>query len=214
MIRNLSSSRRALAHRAQRNASFVPRPNVRITHATVSKEHSHLFSEDFLKFVRVIAGEFQPRYAKVINDRKVWQQQNTTSSPNLELRSDLAWIRNDSSWKGPPIVKDLEKRWVEITGPAGDSKMMINALNSGANCYMADLEDSQSPDWFGLTQAHQNLYDATRGNLTYTKKSGEHYSVKKDAESPALIVRARGLHMYEKHIIDESGRPIPAGIFN
>lgn len=96
--------------------------------------------------------------------------------------------------------------------------MMINALNSEANCYMADLEDSQSPDWFGMTQAYQNLHDATRGSLLYQKPNGEKYSVLSGkystTPSPSLIVRARGVHMYEEHVIDESGRPIPAGLFD
>ncbi len=74
-----------------------------------------------------------------------WWQQHATATPSLALRQDTAWIREDKSWKGPSIVPELSKRWVEITGPAGDAKMVINALNSGANGYMADLEDSQVP---------------------------------------------------------------------
>lgn len=160
-----------------------------------------------------MVGEFQPRYAKVLQQRKEVQQAGLPAG----LRPDTVWIRDDKNWKGPSIVPELEKRWVEITGPAGDAKMMINALNSGANGYMADLEDSQSPDWFGLVQGQQNLYEAVRGTLSYEKKD-VHGRVEKTytvSQKPSTLhVRARGMHMYEHHVVDEAGRPIPAGLFD
>ena len=67
----------------------------------------------------------------MLAQRKDWWAKNATASPTLFLRHDTSWIREDQSWKGPAIVPELQKRWVEITGPAGDKKMVINALNSG-----------------------------------------------------------------------------------
>ena len=73
----------------------------------------------------------QPRWRAVLAQRKDWWAKNATASPTLFLRQDTAWIREDASWKGPAIVPELKRRWVEITGPAGDAKIVINALNSG-----------------------------------------------------------------------------------
>eukprot|EP01033_Poteriospumella_lacustris_P015474 gene15474-11067_t len=187
------------------------RKNVNITHSPLPAAQSHLLSEEYLRFLRQVSGEFQPEYRRVLKQRVQWQKDREAGKP-LALRADTAWIRNDAEWKGPSVVPQLEKRWVEITGPAGDAKMMINALNSGANGYMADLEDSQSPDWHGIMQGHQNLYEAVRGTLTFKKPDGQQYTV--NADPSALHVRVRGVHMYEKHIIDESGRPMPASLFD
>lgn len=189
-----------------------PRKNVSITHSAVPVEQEALLSVDFLKFLRQVSGEFQPQYRRELRQREEWQQK-LRNGGSLSFRSDLAWIRNDPSWRGPSVVPELEKRWVEITGPAGDAKMVINALNSGANGYMADLEDSQSPTWNGIIQGHQNLYHAVRGELTFEKPgSGQVYKINNNHST--LHVRVRGVHMYEEHVIDEANRPIPAGIFD
>lgn len=90
--------------------------------------------------------------------------------------------------------------------------MFINALNSDANCYMTDLEDSQAPSWSGIVQSHQNIFDATRGQLSVESK-GKTYKVA-GPTTPSLLVRARGLHMVEEHVIDESGRAVPATLFD
>jgi len=131
----------------------------------------------------------------------------------LSLRKDTAWIRDDASWKGPSIVPELQRRWVEITGPAGDAKMVINALNSGANCYMSDFEDSQSPTWSGIIQGQQNMYDWARNQLRVEAK-GKTYEVKAGGPTPTLLVRARGLHMVEEHVIDGEGHVVPATLFD
>lgn len=187
------------------------RKNVNITHSPVQPAQAHLLSEDFLRFLRQVSGEFQPEYRRVLKQREVWQQ-DRAAGKTLSLRSDTAWIRDDPNWKGPSPVAELQKRWVEITGPAGDAKMMINALNSGANGYMADLEDSQSPDWNGILQGHQNLYEAVRGTLSFQKADGQRYNV--NSNPSVMHVRVRGVHMYEQHVIDEAGRPIPGSLFD
>lgn len=167
----------------------------------------------------MLAGEFHPRFAKILEGRRKLDAECGVlgGKTNYTLREDTAWIRKDTSWKGPAIVPELEKRWVEITGPAGDRKMMINALNSGAQVYMADLEDSQSPEWFSMVQAYQNIYDACHGQLSFEKKGSlndppKTYQVN---VSPAkMVVRVRGIHMVEEHVVDEGGRPIPAPLFD
>jgi len=175
-----------------------------ITHSAVSEQQKKLFTDDFLIFVRTLAGDFYPRYVTLLQDRK--KREGVKSQ-----REDLAWIRNDPTWKGPPIVPELEKRWVEITGPAGDRKMFINALNSGANIYMTDLEDSQSPAWSSIVNGYQNIHDAVHGQLSL-QAGDKNYTV--NAKPATLVVRPRGIHMFEKHVVDESGRPIPAGLLD
>src|SRR5436853_227898 len=79
-----------------------------------------------------------------------------------------------------------------------DGKMMINALNSGANVFMADFEDSLSPTWNNLIQGQINLTDAINGTISYTSPEGKKYSLKDQVA--VLMVRPRGWHLYEKHL--------------
>ena len=186
----------------------------RIVHSDVNKEHAHLFSPAFLQFLGAIQGDFKWRWRAVLEQRKTWWKEHATATPALSLRKDTAWIRDDATWKGPPIVPELKRRWVEITGPAGDAKMVINALNSGANCYMSDFEDSQSPTWSGIVHGQQNMYDAARDQLRVEAK-GKTYEVKAGgAPPPTLLVRARGLHMVEEHVMDGDGHVLPATLFD
>jgi malate synthase len=113
-------------------------------------------------------------------------------------------------WRIAGTPADLQDRRVEITGPV-DRKMIINALNSGAKCFMADFEDSQSPTWDGLIQGHLNLRDAVRRTITFTSPEGKEYRLN-DAIA-TLIVRPRGWHLPEKHVLID-GQPAPGGIFD
>jgi malate synthase len=109
-----------------------------------------------------------------------------------------------------PIPADLQDRRVEITGPV-DRKMIINALNSGANVFMADFEDSNSPTWRNTIEGQLNLRDAVRGGITYTSPEGKLYEV---AARPAvLLVRPRGWHLAEKHFLVD-GKPVSASLFD
>src|SRR6267143_463289 len=80
----------------------------------------------------------------------------------------------EGAWQVLPVPEDLRDRRVEITGPV-DRKMVINALNSGANCYMADFEDAHSPTWEGTLEGQRNLRDAVRGTIEYTSPEGKSY---------------------------------------
>src|SRR5205085_12478672 len=116
----------------------------------------------------------------------------------------------DGKWKIAGIPSDLLDRRVEITGPV-DRKMIINALNSGAKCLMADFEDSASPTWQLMMQGHLNLADAVRRKIAFTSPEGKQYQL--HDEIATLIVRPRGWHLEEKHVrID--GKPAPGGIFD
>ncbi|MEN0061451.1 MAG: malate synthase A [Myxococcota bacterium] len=126
------------------------------------------------------------------------------------FRDDTAWIRK-GAWKCAPLPAELTDRRVEITGPP-DRKMMINALNSGANVFMADLEDSMSPTWANVVQGLQNLHDAVRNELHFVHpKTGKEYVV--GANPARLMVRPRGLHLVERNVTLD-GKPVPATIFD
>ena len=95
----------------------------------------------------------------------------------------------EADWRIGPVPSDLKDRRVEITGPV-DRKMIINALNSGANTYMADFEDSHSPTWHATIQGQINLMDAVEGTIEFTSPQGKQYRLNKDIAT--LIVRPRG----------------------
>lgn len=126
------------------------------------------------------------------------------------FRDDTRAIR-EGDWRVAPIPAALLDRRVEITGPV-DPKMVINALNSGANCYMADFEDSTAPTWANLIQGQRALRDAVAGTLAFDG-NGKQYRMKPEAERAVLLVRPRGWHLDEKHVIVD-GAPISGGLFD
>ncbi|MDH5833350.1 malate synthase A [Luteimonas kalidii] len=119
------------------------------------------------------------------------------------FRPDTRRIR-EGDWRVAPIPAALQDRRVEITGPV-DPKMVINALNSGAKCYMADFEDSTSPTWTNVIAGQRALREAVAGTLTF-EGGGKHYALRPGPERAVLIVRPRGWHLDEKHVrIDDGG---------
>jgi malate synthase len=128
-----------------------------------------------------------------------------------DFRADTAAIRA-GDWRVAPIPAALQDRRVEITGPV-DPKMVINALNSGANCYMADFEDSTAPTWVNLLAGQQALREAIAGTLEFTGDNGKQYALRPEAEQAVLIVRPRGWHLDEKHLLVD-GQRISASLFD
>jgi malate synthase len=127
-----------------------------------------------------------------------------------DFRADTAHIRA-ADWTVAPVPTALQDRRVEITGPV-DPKMVINALNSGANCYMADFEDSTSPTWGNLLAGQQALRAAINGALVFDG-GGKRYELRPQAEQAVLIVRPRGWHLDEKHVRVD-GERISASLFD
>jgi len=123
-----------------------------------------------------------------------------------------AYIRNDPNWRAAPPAPGLQDRRVEITGPV-DRKMVINALNSGAKTFMADFEDSNAPTWENNLSGQVNLRDAIRGTISFINPAGKQYSVRKDGKAAVLLVRPRGWHLEEKHVLVD-GQPMSASIFD
>src|SRR5690554_3203463 len=128
-----------------------------------------------------------------------------------DFRADTRAIR-EGDWTVAPLPQALLDRRVEITGPV-DPKMVINALNSDASCYMADFEDSTAPTWDALLTGQRALREAVAGTLAFDAEGGKSYRMKSEAERAVLIVRPRGWHLDEKHL-PVDGERISASLFD
>ncbi|WP_456847361.1 malate synthase A [Cellulomonas sp. P5_C6] len=120
-----------------------------------------------------------------------------------------AGIRADPSWRVAGPGPGLEDRRVEITGPT-DRKMTINALNSGAKVWLADMEDATSPTWTNVVGGQASLFDAIRGQIDFTSPEGKEYTV--GPVTPTIVFRPRGWHLTEKHLefTDRAGQTCAA----
>jgi malate synthase len=167
-----------------------------------------ILSPEALAFVCSLTEQFQAQIDHLLG-RRISVHDKVR---NGELPKFLDETRNirEASWNVAPPPSDLKTRRVEITGPV-DRKMVINALNSGADAYMADFEDSHSPTWSGTVQGQLNLRDAVNGTITYKATEGKEYKL--NEKTATLLVRPRGLHLEEKHVF-LNDRPIPANLFD
>ncbi|WP_426979754.1 malate synthase A [Pseudarthrobacter sp. O4] len=126
-------------------------------------------------------------------------------SGTLDFLPETGAVR-DGDWTVAPAPAALQDRRVEITGPASPAKMAINALNSGAKIWLADLEDASCPTWFNVINAQLSLYDAARGQLAYTSPEGKTYELNKDIPTAVAVMRPRGWHMDERNM-EFDGKP-------
>src|SRR5690349_347739 len=153
-------------------------------------EHSltrEILTPAALEFVAMLAAQFSGRRDALLIARKE-RQARFDGGENPDFLAETAHIREDASWRVAPPPGDLADRRVEITGPT-DRKMVINALNSGAYCFMADFEDSNAPTWENMIEGQANLRDAVKGTITYDGPDGKRYELR---ENPAvLVVRPR-----------------------
>jgi malate synthase len=176
--------------------------------APLTEAQQSILSPEATGFLEKLSREFEPRRRQLLAARHVRQHEIDAGAMPAFLPS-TAHIRS-AEWQVAPIPADLADRRVEITGPV-DRKMIINALNSGANVFMADLEDSNSPTWSNVIQGQVNLFDAVRDAITFTSPEGKLYQV---GPNPAvLMVRPRGWHLVEKHVT-VGGEPISASLFD
>ena len=175
---------------------------------TKSLAHTEILTSEATAFLLKLADAFENRRQELLARRQHVQQQ--IDSGNMpDFLPETAAIR-EADWKVAPIPNDLLDRRVEITGPV-DRKMIINALNSGANVFMADFEDSNSPTWKNTIEGQINLRDAVQGAISYVSPEGKQYWV--GANPATLVVRPRGWHLVEKHFLVD-GKPISASLFD
>ena len=175
---------------------------------TPSQMEAGILTPEARAFLVKLGAAFEPRRQELLARRRTVQQ-DIDNGKLPDFLPETAGIRQ-SDWKVAPIPKDLRDRRVEITGPV-DRKMIINALNSGANVFMADFEDSNSPTWNNNIEGQHNLWDAVRGTIRYESPEGRRYQV---GPNPAtLFVRPRGWHLDEKHFLVDA-KPISASLFD
>ena len=169
-------------------------------------DSSRVLTPDALDFVARLHAEFGSRRRELLQLRhRRWEA----------LRDGGTLVFPEAGpargrWTVAAAPADLNDRRVEITGPA-EPKMMINALNSGANVFMADLEDALSPTWSNIVGGHAALMDATRRELRFTSPEGKKYALKDTLAT--LVVRPRGWHMEETHV-SLDGAPASASLFD
>jgi malate synthase len=159
-------------------------------------------------FLTKLAREFEARRQQLLARRRARQQQ-IDAGQFPDFLPETAHIRQ-AEWTVAPIPHDLLDRRVEITGPV-DRKMIINALNSGADVFMADFEDSNSPTWQNNLEGQFNLRDAVEGTISYVSPEGKRYNL--NSKVATLLVRPRGWHLVERHF-EVDGAPISASLFD
>jgi len=165
-----------------------------------------ILTRDALDFLAALARRFTPRVHELLAARE--RRQRVLDAGELpDFPSETRTIR-ESEWRVAPIPEDLLDRRVEITGPT-DRKMIINALNSGAKIFMADCEDSLTPSWDNLIRGQMNLRDAVRGVIEYTSPEGKQYRL--NPKVAVLLLRPRGWHLFEKHLLVD-GEQIPGAL--
>jgi malate synthase len=171
-------------------------------------EFGAILTPEALAFLQALHQHFEPERQARLAARRLRQAQFDAGT----LPDFLPHTREirEGDWRVAPIPDVLQDRRVEITGPV-DRKMIINALNSGAKVFMADFEDSSSPTWDGQLEGQLNLRDAVAGSIGFTSPEGKVYALKPDPAT--LMVRPRGWHLPEKHLLVD-GVPISGALFD
>jgi malate synthase len=174
----------------------ITKPRV---HIDAVKQFPEILTDKALVFLQALHQKFEPARQLLLQNREC-QQAQFDAGRFPDFPSETENLR-EGDWTVGPIPADLQDRRVEITGPT-DRKMVINALNSGAKTFMADLEDSTAPSWNNVVEGQINLRDAVNGSIEFTHpEKNKTYQLN---ESPAvLLVRPRGLHLDERHCLVE-----------
>jgi malate synthase len=167
-----------------------------------------VLTSDALELVAALQREFGERRLELLRARA--ERQSRISAGELPGFLEETRVVREGEWQVAPAPSDLQDRRVEITGPAGDRKMVINALNSGARIYMADFEDANSPTWENVVGGQQNLTDAIERTIS-VETADKTYRL--NEEVAVLLVRPRGWHLPERHV-EIDGEPVSASLFD
>ncbi|MBI1318494.1 MAG: malate synthase A [Candidatus Hydrogenedens sp.] len=163
----------------------------------VEGAHTEIITTEALEFFAALQREFNPRRLELLAAR-VQRQSEIDAGKMPDFDPATADVRS-GDWKVDPVPADLQDRRVEITGPV-DRKMVINALNSGAKCYMADFEDSHGPTWEATLDGQVNMRDAVNRTIALVDEArGKEYKL--NEKTATLLVRPRGWHLPEKHVL-------------
>lgn len=172
----------------------------------MSPAYEKLWTAEAQKFIAELLARFMPRRDELLA-RRLKRQEQFDQGVMPDFLPETAEIRN-AEWRCAPIPADLQDRRVEITGPV-DRKMVINALNSGAKVFMADFEDSSAPTWDVGMQGQLNMIEAIERAITFDSPEGKHYKL--NDKVAVLMVRPRGWHLPEKHVLI-NGKPASGGL--
>ena len=168
-----------------------------------------VLTKEAIAFVADLQRKFNARREELLALR-VERQKRLDAGEKPDFLPETANIR-ESDWTVAPLPKDILDRRVEITGPV-DRKMIINALNCGANVFMADFEDASTPTWSNMIEGQYNLADAVRRQIDYVDPvSGKSYKL--NEKTAVLFVRPRGWHLLEKHMTVD-GKPMSGSLFD
>lgn len=167
-----------------------------------------ILTPDALAFLKALHREFEPRRQALLRTR-AQRQASIDAGARPGFLPETAHVRA-SEWQIAPAPHDLQRRWVEVIGPA-DRTSVINGLNSGADAFVADFDDSLSPTWPNVIEGHTSLYDALRRNIDFVARDGRPHRLSFNLAT--LMVRPRGLHLDETRV-KIGGDPISAGLFD
>jgi malate synthase len=170
--------------------------------------YDEILTPEACAFLAGLFEKFGPRRLELLG-RRVERQRAIDAGRLPDFLPETAAIRG-GDWKVAPIPPDLLDRRTEITGPV-DRKMAINALNSGAQCWMADFEDANSPTWENCMDGQVNMRDVARRTIAYTSPEGKQYALKEKIAT--VVARPRGWHMEEKHVHFKGAR-VSASLFD
>ncbi|MBE7521052.1 MAG: malate synthase A [Burkholderiales bacterium] len=182
-------------------------PGIDIT-GRITSEYAEVLTPSALAFAAKLERAFGPRRAELMALRAA-RQAEFDAGKLPDFLPETRAVR-EGNWTCAPVPADIVDRRVEITGPV-DRKMIVNALNSGANVFMADFEDANTPRWDNNVQGQINLRDAIRRRIDFTTPEGKAYKLA--AKTAVLFVRPRGWHLPEKHVTID-GRAISGGLFD
>jgi malate synthase len=172
---------------------------------TIATDAANVLTPEALAFVGELHERFEPRRWE-LQARRAERQARLDAGELPDFLPETREVR-EGDWRVAPVPHDLQDRRVEITGPV-DRKMVINALNSGARCFMADFEDANSPTWRNCVEGQANLTDAIERTIELS--AGEK-TYRLNDETATLIVRPRGWHLVERHA---PGGPVSASLFD
>ncbi len=187
----------------------APTPALTLSDANPIDRAGEILTPEALAFVEELNRRFAPVRKARMADRAAKREQ-VARTGKLDFLPETADVRA-GDWKVAAAPTALLDRRVEMTGPASPAKMAINALNSGAKVWLADLEDASTPTWPNVVDAVLNLRDAAAGTLSYTSPEGKEYRLRTDAPLATVVARPRGWHMDERHVLVD-GEPAVAAL--
>ncbi|MGH3220828.1 MAG: malate synthase A, partial [Streptosporangiaceae bacterium] len=166
--------------------------------------YDEILTPQAIDLIAVLHGELGTRRHELLAARRR-RQAELSNGGTLDFLPGTASIREDPGWRVAAPAAGLIDRRVEITGPT-EKKMTVNALNSGANVWLADFEDANTPLWDNMIGGQLNLKDALDRTIDFRSPDGKEYALRPDAELATIVVRPRGWHLEEKHILIDGAR--------